>query len=131
MKKNSFGVIIVDIDDFKKVNDMYGHQVGDKVLIIVADTLSQTIRTGDVLARWGGEEFVVLVPDVDKEKISFVAEKLRSAVENMNISEVGTITVSLGVSLFVGNDTEETMMYRSDLALYKSKNNGRNRVEFL
>ncbi len=130
-EKNSFGLIIVDIDDFKKVNDIYGHQRGDKTLITVANTLSATTRMGDILARWGGEEFVVLVPDVDKEKILFVAEKLRSAVENINISEVGSITVSLGVSLFTENDIEETMMHRADVALYKAKNNGRNRVEFI
>lgn len=130
-EKNSFGLIIIDIDDFKKVNDMYGHQRGDKVLITVANTLSSTTRMGDILARWGGEEFVVLVPDMDKETILFVAEKLRSAVENMNISEVGPITVSLGVSLFIKNDIEETMMHRADVALYKAKNNGRNRVEFI
>jgi diguanylate cyclase (GGDEF)-like protein len=129
-EENSFGMIITDVDYFKKVNDTYGHQVGDKVLIAVANILSQTIRTGDILARWGGEEFVVLVSDVDKEKICFVAEKLRTAIEQMNIPDMGTITASFGVSLFVEGDTDETLMYRSDLALYRAKKNGRNRVEF-
>ncbi len=128
--ENSFGMIIADVDYFKKVNDTYGHQVGDKVLIAVAQTLSQTIRTGDILARWGGEEFVVLVPDVNREKICFVAEKLRCAIEQMTISKIGTITASFGTSLFVHGDTDETLMYRSDLALYRAKKGGRNRVEF-
>lgn len=128
---NSFGLVIVDIDHFKRVNDTYGHQIGDTVLVAVADAMAKTIRTGDIVARWGGEEFVILLPDVDMEKACFVAEKIRSAVEEMTIPQVGKVSASFGVTVYSENDTDETMMYRSDLALYRAKKNGRNRVESL
>lgn len=128
---HSFGLVIVDIDHFKKVNDNYGHQVGDTVLVAVANALAKTIRTGDVVARWGGEEFVVLLSDVDSQKACFAAEKLRRAIEEMDIPAVGGITASFGVTVYSANDTEESMMQRSDTALYRAKEIGRNRVESL
>ncbi len=127
----SFGFIIADIDYFKKVNDIYGHQAGDRVLVSVAETFAQTIRPGDVLARWGGEEFVFLIPDVDVEKIRFVAQKLRAAIEQIDIPEVGHVTASFGISIYGEGDTQETLLHRADTALYQAKDNGRNRVEFL
>lgn len=130
-ENNSFALIICDVDHFKKVNDTYGHPKGDEVLVNVAKTLSETIRTGDILARWGGEEFVCILPDVSQEKALYVAEKFRVALGELTISEVGHITASFGVSLHKSGDTQETMMHRSDEALYKAKQNGRNRVEFL
>lgn len=126
---NTFGLLIVDVDHFKSVNDTYGHQVGDAVLIAMADTLTSAIRTSDILARWGGEEFVVLLPDVDMEKAVLAAEKYRQAIEQMNILEIGSITASFGVTVFSKGDTQEKMMYRADIGLYRAKKNGRNRVE--
>lgn len=128
-QSNTFGVVIVDVDHFKDVNDAYGHQAGDAVLIAIADTLSETIRTSDVLARWGGEEFVVLLPDVDIEKATLAAEKYRQAIEQMDLLEVGPITSSFGVTVFSKGDTQEKMIYRADVGLYRAKKNGRNRVE--
>ncbi|MDP3120607.1 MAG: diguanylate cyclase [Sulfuricurvum sp.] len=126
---NTFGLLIADVDYFKNVNDTYGHQVGDAVLIAMADTLTGAIRTSDILARWGGEEFVILLPDMDMEKAALVADKYRQAIEQMNIPEVGLITASFGVTVFSKGDTQEKMMYRADLGLYRAKKNGRNRVE--
>ncbi len=126
---NTFGLIIVDVDYFKKVNDTYGHQIGDAVLITMADTLTKAIRTSDILARWGGEEFVILLPDVDMEKAIHAADKYRQAIEQMNVPKVGTITASFGVAVFSYGDTQETMMHRADRGLYRAKENGRNRVE--
>lgn len=126
---NTFGVIIADVDHFKSVNDTYGHQAGDAVLIAMADILGETIRTSDVLARWGGEEFVVLLPDVDMKKAALVAEKYRQAIEQMNFPEVRSITASFGVTVFSHGDTQEKMIYRADVGLYRAKKNGRNRVE--
>lgn len=128
---NTFGLIIVDVDHFKNVNDTYGHQVGDAVLIHVADTLTDTIRTGDILARWGGEEFVILLSDINLEKGCFVAEKLRHAIDEIEIEPVGKITASFGVSVYCEGDTQESLMQRADTALYRAKQNGRNRVEAL
>lgn len=128
-QENTFGLLIVDVDHFKSVNDTYGHQVGDAVLVAMADTLSREIRTSDIIARWGGEEFVILLPDVDMEKAILVADKYRQAIEQMNIPEVGSITASFGVTVFSHGDTQEMMMYRADVGLYRAKKNGRNRVE--
>ncbi|WP_295054246.1 diguanylate cyclase [Sulfuricurvum sp.] len=128
-ENHTFGLIIADVDHFKRVNDTYGHQSGDKVLIEVAHVFSQTIRTGDILARWGGEEFVCLLPDVDMEKALYVAEKLRLAVEELHFADAGTITSSFGVSIFTPGDTQESMIHRADSSLYRAKENGRNRVE--
>lgn len=128
---NTFGLIIADIDYFKRVNDTYGHQAGDKVLVSVAHTFAETVRVGDVLARWGGEEFVFLLPDVEVTKTLHVAEKLRAAVEKTEIPNVGKVTASFGVSIYTAGDTIESMMHRADTALYEAKENGRNRIEFL
>lgn len=128
---HSFGLVIVDVDHFKKVNDSHGHQAGDTVLVAVADTLAKTIRTGDIVARWGGEEFVVLLPDVDIQKACFAAEKLRRAIEELDVPAVGKVTASFGVTVYTENDTQESMMHRSDTALYRAKEIGRNRVESL
>lgn len=129
--ENSFALIISDIDHFKSVNDNFGHQNGDIVLFEAATVFSKTIRLGDVVARWGGEEFVFLLPNVNKDKALLVAEKLRVELENLSIPIVGSVTSSFGVSLYIKGDTQETIMQRADEALYKAKENGRNRVEFL
>lgn len=129
-QNNTFGLIIADVDHFKRINDTYGHQSGDTVLIEVAHLFSQTIRTGDILARWGGEEFVCLLPNVDKEKILYVAEKLRAALEKLELPNIKGVSASFGVTLFTSQDTQESMIHRADSALYQAKQNGRNRVEY-
>lgn len=128
--ENTFALIIVDVDHFKRINDTYGHQEGDHVLVGVAGVLSHTIRTGDILARWGGEEFVCLLPDVNLEKAIFVAEKLRNSIEEQPFPEVGKVTASFGVSLFKNGDGAESLLHRADSALYTAKSKGRNRVEW-
>lgn len=126
---NTFGLIIADIDHFKRINDTFGHQKGDEVLVGVAGVIAQTIRIGDVVARWGGEEFVCLLPDVDLEKAVYVAEKLRRAIAQFECPGVGPISASFGVSVFVHGDTQERLTGRADAALYRAKTQGRNRVE--
>ena len=128
-ENHTFALIIADIDHFKKINDTYGHQCGDEVLMNVAHTISQTVRTGDIVARWGGEEFVCLLPDVDLEKAIFAAEKIRSAIEALAMNEVGKVTASFGVGIYIPGDTKESLLYRADTALYRAKELGRNRVE--
>lgn len=126
---NSFSLVIVDIDHFKQVNDTYGHGTGDEVLKAAAERLSQTLRTGDVVARWGGEEFVCLLPNVTVGSALLVAEKLREGFESLEIPNVRRITASFGVSVYRQGDTPEELFHRADKALYKAKHNGRNRVE--
>jgi diguanylate cyclase (GGDEF)-like protein len=125
-------VFLIDIDHFKKVNDTYGHLVGDQVLISVASTLRNQLRDYDVVGRFGGEEFVVLLPGADTVEACRVAERLRSRVRRLAVAaEEGTVTVtiSVGVSLYRthGQDLIE-LLASSDLALYRAKESGRDRV---
>lgn len=122
-------LLLFDIDYFKTVNDTYGHDVGDSVLCGVADIISQHVRQNDIFARWGGEEFTVLVTDTDLQGALNVAQKLRGEIEKHLFEEAGKITASFGVSCFIPDDTLDTLLKRADQALYRAKKNGRNRVE--
>jgi diguanylate cyclase (GGDEF)-like protein len=121
--------IIYDVDHFKHINDNYGHTIGDKVLIELSSLASANIRKIDVLARWGGEEFAIIVPETPAEKAAELAQSLRAAIEAHVFPEVGTITCSFGVAEYQPGDTAETLVERADKALYCAKVNGRNRVE--
>jgi diguanylate cyclase (GGDEF)-like protein len=123
------GLAVVDIDFFKAVNDTHGHDVGDKVLKKFATVLKNEIRLSDVLGRWGGEEFVVMAPQVTRESLMQLAEKLRKKIEKEAFPVVGSITCSIGISISVPEDTFETLFHRADEALYAAKHNGRNRVD--
>jgi diguanylate cyclase (GGDEF)-like protein len=122
-------LVLYDVDNFKAVNDTHGHQVGDKVLIQLSQFAPSLLRNTDLLARWGGEEFVILAPGSDGEMASQAAEKLRKAVEQIKFDEIGTVTCSFGVAQYVYGDTAESLTSRADNALYRAKLNGRNRVE--
>jgi len=121
-------IIFIDIDYFKEVNDTHGHDVGDKVLIDIANIISSTTRVGDIAARWGGEEFMVTLQATDAAHASILAEKLRVAVESFEFAIVGNLTVSLGVTEYRANEDEESFLKRVDKALYEAKESGRNRV---
>ena len=123
-------IMVWDIDFFKKVNDTYGHQAGDKVLKIIADLLQKNLRETDFIARFGGEEFVGLMPETTLGGGYKIAEKIRTAVEKLDFHYRGDnvkITISCGISLFIENDTPETAFSRADKALYQAKDKGRNR----
>lgn len=129
-KKIGLSMIIIDIDDFKHINDTYGHDEGDSVLIELAQLLEEFTREDDLVVRWGGEEFVILLAqNIDKAKI--LAEKLCKKVESNLHVEEKKITISLGVSQMMTYDTQETFFKRVDEALYKSKSEGKNRVSVL
>jgi len=121
--------IIYDIDSFKRINDNYGHPVGDKVLIEISRLASATIRKSDFLARWGGEEFAIIVPQADVNEAAALAGALRAAIQAHAFHGVETITCSLGVAEYELGDTAESLVARADKALYCAKVNGRNRVE--
>ena len=121
-------IIFLDIDHFKKVNDTHGHDVGDKVLIDIANIISSTTRAGDIAARWGGEEFMITLQSTDAAHASILAEKLRVAVQEYSFAIVGKLTISLGVTEYKSNESEETFVKRVDIALYEAKGSGRNRV---
>ncbi len=124
-------VIFFDIDHFKKINDTYGHKVGDKVLIKLAKLIKNSIRSCDVFARWGGEEFIIYLPKTPLKESIEIAEKLKVIVSKHPFGEVEKITCSFGVSTLEEGDTQDSLLLRVDKALYNAKENGRNRVEFL
>jgi diguanylate cyclase (GGDEF)-like protein len=129
--KRPFGFIILDIDHFKNVNDTHGHECGDKVLIGVSQNLRKTLRAQDTLARWGGEEFVCLLPETEIEGARKVAEKVRKDIERYShhCNDVSvSVTVTLGVSVYEGSGTIEGCIRSADDALYEGKKRGRNQV---
>ncbi len=124
----TFAVIIFDVDHFKSVNDSFGHDVGDMVLRQLAREVRAHIRDSDGLGRWGGEEFILLLPETGVDDAMHVAESIRSALEHTHFDGPGTVTVSLGVSGFQPGDTLSGMLKRADRALYRAKEQGRNRA---
>lgn len=124
----SFGVIMVDIDHFKRVNDQYGHLVGDQVLSSIAEVLEEHIREIDTLGRWGGEEFLVICPESTSDGLQQLAERLRCAVEAKTLPIDEHKTASFGAAIFEPQDSVETIISKADNALYQAKDQGRNQV---
>ncbi len=127
--KRSFSIIIIDIDYFKRVNDTYGHQVGDQVLIQFAKILKENIRKIDILGRWGGEEFMIICSETDFQGTIKLAQSLREIISNYDFPIIGNFSASFGVSTYNGDENIDKVIARADNALYKAKANGRNRVE--
>jgi diguanylate cyclase (GGDEF)-like protein len=125
----SLSMIIFDIDHFKRINDLYGHAVGDSVLKAVADIVRENTRKTDYFIRWGGEEFMILSSGVNLDKEYKLAQKIRKVIENQKFDHVGSITVSLGVAEFKDTETVNSFIQRADDAMYKAKKASRNRVE--
>lgn len=125
------GVLFVDVDRFKEINDGYDHIVGDRVIRMVAQTLVNGIRSFDIVGRWGGDEFVVLIVNVDEEQLHTISEKLRRLVESSGFTEGGKsirVTVSVGAVLAAAGETPEAVVRRADRLMLASKTAGRNRV---
>ena len=135
--QRSLSVIYMDVDHFKKVNDNYGHQIGDEVLIDICNITLQELRNIDIFGRWGGEEFLIILSETKLIDAIYTAERIRTAIEQHQFKEAGDVSVSLGVveNIIVKNnnddDDDETIdefVLRADKLLYKAKNNGRNCV---
>ncbi len=129
--KSSLAVLMFDIDNFKNVNDTYGHDVGDYVLKKLSEIISAHMRKSDAFIRWGGEEFIVVSAHIDKKEAVAFAEKLRMAIESYIFYKVVNITISFGVSIFQVNDTKARVLKRVDDALFKAKDDGRNCTRYL
>lgn len=126
---HTFAVIMLDIDHFKEVNDTYGHDVGDHVLVAISKILSEHIRETDILGRWGGEEFLIICPHTTEIEANLLAEKLRSSIESYQFDTIGQKTCSFGISVFdLNDDGYKEVIKRADEALYTAKKKGRNRV---
>ncbi|NPB05680.1 MAG: GGDEF domain-containing protein [Aquificae bacterium] len=123
-------VVLFDIDDFKKINDTYGHAVGDEVLRKVAEEVKRHLRRSDIFARWGGEEFLVLLPETDLEGAKAVAEKIRQTLKSLRIPSLKgrEITASFGVTEIREGETLHEAIIRADRALYEAKRSGKDRV---
>jgi diguanylate cyclase (GGDEF)-like protein len=132
--RHNLSLILMDVDHFKRVNDEHGHQTGDTALQQVATLCKLMHRKGDILVRYGGEEFLMLLPHTDLEQAATVAEKLRLAIASQSVATASGTTLDLsasfGVAAYAGDDSLEAMIWRADQALYKAKNNGRNQVKY-
>ena len=130
---HSYAVVLCDVDFFKAYNDRYGHLAGDDVLRQVAATISSGLRTGDTAYRYGGEEFLVVLPEQDAEAAAAITDRLRQAVENLGIPHAdggpgGVLTISAGVAVSNGSGDADGLLKAADKALYAAKSEGRNRV---
>lgn len=125
-----FSVLMIDIDRFKTINDTCGHEVGDHVLEVTAQLMRQSVRASDILGRWGGEEFLLILPQTDTQGACVIAEQMRTKVKHHTFDHyANTVTLSLGVATYRSGDTPNAILKRADTALYRAKNNGRDRVE--
>ncbi|OIN92772.1 MAG: hypothetical protein AUJ20_06180 [Comamonadaceae bacterium CG1_02_60_18] len=122
-------MVMLDIDFFKKINDLHGHLVGDQVLVTLTKVLQSNLRAIDTLTRWGGEEFVVLCPNTTLATVTLLAERLRASVANTSFALVGQVTISLGVAECLASETWQDWLKRADAALYRAKEGGRNQVQ--
>jgi len=123
------GVILFDLDHFKRINDTHGHACGDEVLRAVADRCRGRLRQRDVCIRWGGEEFLALISEVDQEELRQISEELRRSISAEAVATAGHVTASFGITERRTGDTAESILARADKALYAAKAAGRNRVE--
>lgn len=126
--ENPLSVILLDIDHFKRVNDTYGHELGDQVLELVAAILKNNCRNVDFVGRWGGEEFLVVCPEADAEQVTLMAERLRRAVARQIMPTGDPLTISLGVTQLKAGDSVHSLVARADQAMYMAKAEGRNLV---
>ncbi|MCD4758246.1 MAG: diguanylate cyclase [Arcobacteraceae bacterium] len=126
---NQLSVILFDIDHFKNINDTYGHQAGDVTLKELSSLITKNIKTSDIFARWGGEEFIILLPDTNRDGAMQFAQKLRKIIKENKFSDIEYMTASFGVAQFEEYEDKLTLFEKVDKALYIAKNNGRDRVE--
>lgn len=126
--REPLSVLLVDIDRFKAVNDVHGHQAGDRALREFAYRLSDTVRAGDVAGRWGGEEFLVIAPNTGQDGALELAERCRTAITNVPVAIVGKVTASFGVATLGEGEEARSLVRRADTALYRAKDGGRDAV---
>lgn len=128
-KRDPLSLLFFDLDHFKRVNDQYGHAAGDRVLVAVVQAARTHLRGSDFLARWGGEEFVILASGAYLPGAAVLGEKVRASVESLDLGPIGPITISLGAAEFHPGESLEDWIQRADAALYHAKEGGRNRLE--
>lgn len=128
----ALSAVMMDIDHFKSINDTFGHDAGDRVLAGVAQTMRSMCRKEDIVARFGGEEFVLILPSSPSASTLECAERIRKAIQDTAFEGISRqVTASFGVTLFTKNDTQDSFLKRADNALYQAKTSGRNRIELI
>ena len=121
-------IIMADLDNFKNINDTYGHDAGDRALQTISQFLQKNVRDVDAIARYGGEEFVILIPDADERAAFFLAERLRADLAKIELENLPPITVSLGIATYPSDGTDiEDLIKKADIAMYAAKQAGRNK----
>ena len=128
LNNNILSMILLDVDHFKNINDTFGHKVGDEVLTEIANLIKLKLKRVDLFARWGGEEFIILLPGTELEGAKILAEKLRMSIEENNFASVGNITSSFGVGSYNENESKTDFFNKVDEALYEAKKTGRNKI---
>ncbi|MGB6127219.1 MAG: GGDEF domain-containing protein [Psychrilyobacter sp.] len=128
--KTDLSILMFDIDFFKKINDKYGHDKGDLVLVEISKLVKELIREIDIFCRWGGEEFMVLLPNTSLKFAVLIAERIRKSIHNLEIEKIEKVSCSFGVVSFDFDESLDAFIKRVDNKLYTAKNNGRNRVEY-
>lgn len=128
-KKLPLSLIMMDIDDFKSCNDEHGHDVGDDVILLIVETAIKSIRKSEIITRWGGEEFLFIIPELDLKKTVLLANRIRKNIEVINFGLCGNLTCSFGVSGYIDGEAVGACIKRADIALYRAKSKGKNRVE--
>ena len=124
----NYSLLILDTDHFKNINDQFGHDKGDEVLVLLARTLENRVRETDSVCRWGGEEFIILLPQTEIANAAHLAECLRESVTEIQIPALPRMTVSIGVAQHQHGEPTESLLKRADAALYQAKASGRNKV---
>lgn len=128
-----FGLIFADIDNFGNFNNQYGHELGDKVLKVVSSTLLNATRKNDLVGRWGGEEFLIILPGINESELTKISEKIRMLVENSILRENSNslqVTISIGATMIRSGDNSHSVVNRADELMYQSKQKGKNRSTF-
>jgi len=126
-----FGLLFLDIDDFKKINDTYGHDTGDEVLKMLTETTKSVLRKNDTIGRWGGEEFIIVFSDIERDGLKIVSDKIVKLVEASRLRQTKTeigVTISVGATISLPADSVTTIVKRADDLMYLSKTHGKNRV---
>ena len=126
---DQLSIILLDLDNFKSINDRYGHNIGDKYLQVLSKTLNNTFRTIDIIGRWGGEEFIVLLPKTSLDDAKEIAARLKEQINAIKCPKIGLQTASYGISTLIEDDTLSSFVGRADKALFKAKEAGKNRIE--
>lgn len=126
--KQQIGMLLIDIDFFKKINDKYGHEAGDRAIVHISNILHDSVRSTDYVIRWGGEEFLIIMPECNAQEAMQIAENMRYKVENLD-NDICSMSISVGVAMYDGGDYHLTIK-KADEAMYRAKRGGRNQVVF-